>query len=53
MQCYRCSKYDHFAPECPNTLTDKETDYDTDPASLQLISQDYGLVDSERDYLNL
>ena len=25
----------------------------TDPASLQMISQDYGPVDSERDYLNL
>ena len=32
----------------------KERDYeDTDPASLQMISQDYGPIDSERDYLNL
>ena len=54
VQCYRCREYDHFASECPNTLPDKETDYkDTDPASLQMISQDYGPVDSERDYLNL
>ena len=54
MRCYRCREYDHFASECPNTLTDEETDCeDTDPASLQMISQDYGLVDSERDYLNL
>ena len=54
MQCYRCREYDHFASECPNTPTDEETDYeDVDPASLQMISQDYAPVDSERDYLNL
>ena len=54
VQCYRCREYDHFASECPNTPTDEETDCkDADPASLQMISQDYGLVDSERDYLNL
>ena len=54
MQCYRCREYDHFASECPNTPTDEETDYeDAEPASSQLISQDYGPVDSERDYLNL
>ena len=52
--CYRCRECDHFASECPNTPTDEETDYeDTDPASLQMISQDYGPIDSERDYLNL
>ena len=34
--------------------TDKETDYeDVDPTSLQMISQDHGPIDSERDYLNL
>ena len=54
VQCYRCREYDHFASECPNTLTDKETDYeDVDPASLQMVSQDYGPTDSKRDYLNL
>ena len=38
----------------PNTLTDEETDCeDADPASLQMILQDYGPVDSEREYLNL
>ena len=52
VQCYRCREYDHFASECPNTLTDEETDYeDTDPASLEMISQDYGPIDSERDSL--
>ena len=54
MQCYRCREYDHFASECPNTPTEEETDYeDADPASLQMILQDYGPIDSERDYLNL
>ena len=56
VRCYRCREYDHFAAECPNTLTDEETDYeDADPASLQMISQDYGPIDSEGegDYLNL
>ena len=43
MRCYRCREYNHFASECPNTPTDRETDYeDVDPASLQMISQDYG-----------
>ena len=56
MRCYRCREYDHFAAECPNTPTDEETDYeDVDPASLQIMSQSYGPIDSERegDYLNL
>ena len=56
MRCYRCREYDHFASECPNTPTDKETDYeDVDPASLQMMSQSYSPIDSEReaDYLNL
>ena len=54
VQCYRCREYDHFASECPNTRTDEETHYeDADPASLQIISPDYGPIDSERDYLNL
>ena len=42
--------------ECPNTLTDEETDYeDVDPASLQMMTQNYSPVDSEgeEEYLNL
>ena len=51
VRCYRCGEYDHFASECPNTLTDEETDYeDTDPASLQILSQSY---EGKGDYLNL
>ena len=56
VRCYRCWEYDHFMSECPNTPTDKETDYeDVDPASLQMMTQNYGLVDSEGEveYLNL
>ena len=53
---YRCREYNHFASECPNTPTDEETDYeDVDPASLQMMTQNYGPVDSEgeEEYLNL
>ena len=42
--------------ECPNTQTDEETNYeDIDPASLQMMTQNYGTVDSEEEveYLNL
>ena len=56
MRCYQCWEYNHFASECPNTPTDEETDYeDADPASLQMMSQSYSPINSEReaDYLNL
>ena len=42
--------------ECPNTPTDEEPDYDdTGPASLQMMTQGYCLIDSEGEveYLNL
>ena len=45
-----------LCPKCPNTPTYKETDYeDVYPASLQMMTQNYGPVDSagEVDYLNL
>ena len=56
VRCYRCREYDHFASECPNTLTDKEPDCDdADPASLQMMTQDYYPINSEGEieYLNL
>ena len=56
VRCYRCWEYDHFTSECPNTPTDEETDYeDIDPASLQMMTHNYGPVDSEGEvkYLNL
>ena len=56
VRCYRCREYDHFASECPNMLTDEEPDYDdANPPSLQMMTQDYYLIDSEGEieYLNL
>ena len=56
VRCYRCREYDHFASECPNMPTDEEPDYDdADPASLQMMTQDYCPIDSEGEvkYLNL
>ena len=53
---YRCREYDYFASECPNILTDEEPDYDdADPASLQMMMQNYYPIDSggELEYLNL
>ena len=48
IRCYRCREYDHFASECPNTLTDEEPDCDdADPASLQMMTQDYYPIDSD------
>ena len=44
------------ASKCPNTPTDKEPDYDdADPASLQMMTQNYCPIDSEGEveYLNL
>ena len=56
IRCYRCREYNHFASECPNTPTYEEPDCDNaDPASLQMMTQDYYPVDSEGEieYLNL
>ena len=56
VRCYRCMEYDHFASECPNTLTDEEPNCDNaDRASLQMMTQDYYPIDSEGEieYLNL
>ena len=56
IRCYRCREYDHFASECPNTLIDEEPACDdADPASLQMMTQDYHPIDSEGEieYLNL
>ena len=56
VRCFRCREYDHFASECPSIPTDEEPDYhDADPASLQMLMQDYYPIDSEEEveYLNL
>ena len=55
VRCYRCREYDHFVSECPNIPTDEEPDYDdADPASLQMLAQNYYPINSEEvEYLNL
>ena len=56
VRCYRCGEYNHIASECPNMPTDEEPDCDNaDPASLQMMTQDYYPIDSEGEieYLNL
>ena len=56
VRCYRCQECNHFMSECPNTPTDEEPDYDdADPASLQMMTQNYCPIDSEGEveYLNL
>ena len=56
VRCYRCREYNHFTSEYPNTPTDEEPDYDnTEPAPLQMITQNYCPIDSEGEveYLNL
>ena len=56
MRCYKCREYDHFVSKCPNTPTDEEPDYDdADPASVQMITQNYHPNNSEGEveYLNL
>ena len=39
LRCYRCSEYDHFARECPNTLIDESSD-ELEGATLQMLTQD-------------
>ena len=38
IRCYKCREYDHFANECPNTVTDNSDGYESDRAALQLIT---------------
>ena len=26
IRCYKCREYDHFANECPSSITDKDSD---------------------------
>ena len=58
--CYRCREYDHFANECPNTVTDDSEGYESDRAALQLITAEAEMhnfdatrLNEEQDYLNL
>ena len=38
VRCYKYNKYDHFANECPNSVTDDSDGYESDRAALQLIT---------------
>ena len=55
VRCYRMQRVQPLCIRMPNTPTDKEPDYDdADPASLQMMMQDYSPIDSgEVEYLNL
>ena len=61
IRCYRCREYDHFANECPNTVTDDSGGYESDRAAIQLMISEAELHENidiarpnkETDYLNL
>ena len=61
IRCFRCRKYDHFANECPNLGTDDSDGYESDRATLQLMTTEAEIRDNfdtirlteESDYLNL
>ena len=61
IRCYRCRDYDHFANECPNTVTDDSDGYESDSVALQLMTTEAEIHDNfdttrlneEADYLNL
>ena len=40
VRCYKCREYDHFANECPNSVTDDSDSYESDRSALQLITTD-------------
>ena len=61
IRCYKCSKYDHFGNECPNSVTDDSDGYESDRAALQLITAEAGIhnnfdatrLNKEKDLFNL
>ena len=61
IRCFRCREYDHFANECPNVATDDSDGYESDRATLQLMTTEAEIHDNldtirsneEIDYLNL
>ena len=41
IRCNSCREYDHFAMECPNTVTDEELDHSvSEQAALQMLTQE-------------
>ena len=61
VRCYTSREYDHFANECPNSVTDYSDGYESDRTALQLITTDAEIHQNsegtrpieEQDYLNL
>ena len=54
LSCFRCSEYDHFARECPNTLAEDDLDQeDLDNVTLQMLSQDDSFIYAEMEGLNM
>ena len=58
LRCFRCSEYDHFPRECPNVLTNQESDSDSvdlDNFTWQMLSLDgaSAIHDSDMEDLNL
>ena len=56
---YKYREYDHFANECPNTVTDDSDGYESDRVALQLITAEAEMhnfdatrINEEHDYLN-
>ena len=59
-RCCKCREYDHFANQCPNTVTDDSDGYELNRATLQLITAEAEMhnfdatrLNKEQDYLNL
>ena len=54
LRCFRCSEYDHFARECPNALTEDDSDQEElDSTTLQMLPQDDSLNYAEMEGLNM
>ena len=51
---FRCSQYDHFARECPNMMTEDDSDLDDlDSATMQMLAQDDCFNYAEVEGLNM
>ena len=61
IRCYKCREYDHFANECPNTITSDSDGHESDNVALQVMSTDIESCDTQdidsymedTEYLNL
>ena len=41
IRCYMCREYDHFASECPNSVTDRDSEQDDlNNSTLHMLTQD-------------